>query len=154
MLRTGLRGKVFLATASSLAILASAVYAQPVVVAQDEPETVAVTGSLITNGSFVAPTPVTALSNEQISNKAPGSVFEVIRGIPAFNATSGPSANSTGAQNASKANLNLRNLGSTRTLVLVNGQRHVPDAPTNVFDSNLIPTGMISRIDIVTGGAS
>ena len=65
-----------------------------------------------------------------------------------------PAQISTGAQSASKANLNLRNLGSTRTLVLINGERHVPDAPTNVFDTNLIPNTLIKRIDIVTGGAS
>jgi outer membrane receptor protein involved in Fe transport len=155
MLRTGSRGKIagLLTGASALAMIAGAVHAQPVV-AQQEPEEVAVTGSLIANSSFAAPTPVTALGSEEIANKAAGSVFEIIRNVPAFNATSGPTANSTGAQNASKANLNLRNLGSTRTLLLVNGKRFVADAPTNVVDSNLIPTGMIQRIDIVTGGAS
>jgi len=153
MLRTGSRGRnVWLAGASSLAMIVGAAHAQPVV--QEEVETLSVTGSLITNSSFAAPTPVTALNSQEIANKAAGSVFEIIRGVPSFNATSGPSVNSTGAQNASKANLNLRNLGSTRTLLLVNGKRFVPDAPTNVVDSNLIPTGMIQRIDIVTGGAS
>ncbi len=154
MLRTGLRGRVtgWLAGASSLAIIMGVAHAQPVV--QEEVETLSVTGSLITNSSFAAPTPVTSLNYEEIANKAAGSVFEIIRNVPSFNATSGPTANSTGAQNASKANLNLRNLGSSRTLLLVNGKRFVPDAPTNVVDSNMIPTGMIQRIDIVTGGAS
>ena len=115
MLRTGLRGKFcgLLATASSFAMLASAVSAQPAELAQQDMETVSVTGSLIANSSFTAPTPVTALNSEEIASKAAGSVFEIIRNIPSFNATSGPTANSTGAQNASKANLNLRNLGST-----------------------------------------
>ena len=154
MLRTGSRGKLagLLTGASTLAMIVGAAHAQPVV--QDSVETVSVTGSLIANSSFVAPTPVTSLNYEEIAGKAAGSVFEIIRSIPSFNATSGPTANSTGAQNASKANLNLRNLGSTRTLLLVNGKRFVPDAPTNVVDSNMIPTGMIQRIDIVTGGAS
>ena len=119
-----------------------------------EVESVTATGTLIVNPGFVAPTPVTALNSEEISSRAAGSIFEVIRNVPSFNTTSGPSANSTGAQNASKANLNLRNLGATRTLVLINGERHVPDAPTNVFDSNLIPVSLINRMDIVTGGAS
>ena len=146
-------------TVSVLALASAQAYAQSNQassdVAQATPsETVTVTGSLISNASFAAPTPVTALNAEEIQNRAAGSVFEVIRDIPVFNATSGPSANSTGAQNASKANLNLRNLGATRTLVLINGQRHVPDAPTNVFDTNLIPNRLIKRIDIVTGGAS
>lgn len=155
MLRSVLRGTAFrlLLTASAGAMAIGQASAQEAA-AQPEPETISITGSLISNANFVAPTPVTSLNSDAIADKAPGSVFEVIRNIPAFNATSGPSANSTGAQNASKANLNLRNLGPTRTLVLINGDRHVPDAPTNVFDSNLIPTGLIKRIDIVTGGAS
>jgi len=156
MLRSVLRGKALglLLSVSAGALAMGQVSAQEVAADQPEPESISVTGSLISNSNFVAPTPVTSLNADNIADKAAGSVFEVIRNIPAFNSTSGPSANSTGAQNASKANLNLRNLGSTRTLVLINGQRHVPDAPTNVFDSNLIPTGLIRRIDIVTGGAS
>lgn len=128
--------------------------AMPAAMAQDDVEAVTVTGTLIANPGFTAPTPVTAMNNEEIASRAAGSIFEVIRNIPSFNTTSGPSANSTGAQNASKANLNLRNLGATRTLVLIDGERHVPDAPTNVFDSNLIPVTLIRRVDIVTGGAS
>src|SRR5215469_10536407 len=93
-------------TASVLALASAQAYAQDQAVAQvPAPETVTVTGSLISNASFAAPTPVTALNPEEIQDRAAGSVFEVIKDIPVFNATSGPSANSTGAQNASKANL-------------------------------------------------
>src|ERR1051325_6066794 len=153
MLSKKMKYGALLATVSSLGVIsARAAFAQEA--AAPAAETVTVTGSLIYNPSFAAPTPVTAIDSGQIQDRAAGSVFEVIKDIPVFNATSGPSANSTGAQNASKANLNLRNLGSTRTLVLINGQRHVPDAPTNVFDTNLIPSTLIRRIDIVTGGAS
>jgi iron complex outermembrane receptor protein len=119
------------------------------------PEQVLVTGSLLGGDTgFAAPTPVTVLNTVQIEQRAAGSVFEIIRDIPSFRGTTGPSANSTGAQNASKANLDLRGLGSVRTLVLVNGRRHVPDGQTGVFDTNLIPTSLIDHVDIVTGGAS
>ena len=142
------RTAVVLATASALSLIcARTAFAQ-------DTEQVTVTGTLLANPGFAAPTPVTAVGSDQIEQRAAGSVFEVIKDIPAFNGQSGPSANSTGAQSASKANLNLRNLGATRTLVLINGERHVPDGLTNVFDSNLIPTSLIQRIDIVTGGAS
>jgi len=117
-------------------------------------EEVVVTGSRLQVGGFSAPTPVTEVGADQFKQRAAASVFEVIRDIPSFRGTSGPSVNSTGAQNASKANLDLRGLGSVRTLVLINGRRHVPDAPTNVFDTNLIPTSLIERVEIVTGGAS
>src|SRR5215468_1374239 len=88
-------------TASVLALASARAYAQASQgdVAQGTPETVTVTGSLISNANFAAPTPVTALNSEEIQNRAAGSVFEVIRDIPVFNTTSGPSANSTGAQN-------------------------------------------------------
>ena len=151
MLRSKFGGcsALFLLTASVMAVTgAQTAYAE------DGVEQVTVTGSLLGNPGFAAPTPVTTVNSDQIEQRAPGSVFEFIKDIPSFNAQSGPSANSTGAQSASKANLNLRNLGATRTLVLINGERHVPDALTNVFDSNLIPTSLIQRVDIVTGGAS
>jgi iron complex outermembrane receptor protein len=118
-------------------------------------EEVLITGTLLGAGAgFVAPTPVTVLDSEQFQERAVGSVFEIIRDIPVFRGTTGPSANSTGAQNASKANLDLRGLGSNRTLVLINGRRHVADGQNNVFDSNLIPSSLIDHVDIVTGGAS
>jgi len=120
----------------------------------EQVEEVVVTGTRLLASGFTAPTPVTVVGAEQITQRSSGSVFEIIRDIPSFRGTSGPSANSTGAQSASKANLDLRGLGATRTLVLINGRRHVPDGTGNVFDTNLIPTSLIDRVDIVTGGAS
>ena len=53
------------------------------------------------------------------------------------------------------ATLNLRGLGSERTLVLVNGRRVVPGDPnTSAADINIIPGAMVKRIDVLTGGAS
>lgn len=136
----------------------SAMTASQPVVAQNAivaaPEQVVVTGSLLGNAEFAAPTPVTGLGLQEIHADAPGSVFDVIKNIPALAGTTGPTSNSSGAQSASKSNLNLYDLGSTRTLVLIDGERHVPDGQTNVFDTNLIPISLIQRIDIVTGGAS
>ncbi|MBW8813143.1 MAG: TonB-dependent receptor [Caulobacterales bacterium] len=148
-----LRFKVglLLASASAGALAATAALAETTPADVSE---VVVTGSHLQVGGFTAPTPVTQVGADQFKQRAASSVFEVIRDIPTFKGTSGPSVNSTGAQSASKANLDLRGLGSVRTLVLVNGRRHVPDAPTAVFDTNLIPTSLIERVDIVTGGAS
>lgn len=152
------RFKIGLLLASASAGLATATAAHAADAAADEAATgveeVVVTGSRLKVGGFTAPTPVTEVGADQFAQRAAASVFEVIRDIPSFRGTSGPSVNSTGAQNASKANLDLRGLGATRTLVLINGRRHVPDAPTNVFDTNLIPTSLIERVDVVTGGAS
>ena len=122
--------------------------------APSAPEEVVVTGSLLGSAEFATPTPVTGLGPKEIQADAPGSVFDVIKNIPALAGTTGPTSNSSGAQSASKSNLNLYDLGSTRTLVLIDGQRHVPDGQTNVFDTNLIPISLVQRIDVVTGGAS
>jgi iron complex outermembrane receptor protein len=126
----------------------------PVPSVSSGPESVIVTGTLISGAAFAAPTPVTTVSVDEIQQQAPGSVFDFIKHYPQFNMNSGPTANSSVAQNASKADLNLYSLGAQRTLTLIDGQRHVPDSQTNVFDTNLIPVSLIQRMDVVTGGAS
>lgn len=149
--------KLCVSASTFVLAVAQAAHAQsPIVTDDGEDElvdTMVITGTRLTTG-FTAPTPVTVVGARQIEQRAPGSIFEIVRDIPSFRGTSGPSVNSTGAQNASKANLDLRGLGATRTLTLVNGRRHVPDAQAGTFDSNLIPTSLIERVDIVTGGAS
>ena len=106
-----------------------------------EGEQIVVTGTRLQTGSFATPTPVTAINAGQIAQRSAGSAFEVLKDIPSFRATSGPSANSTGAQNASKANLDLRGLGASRTLVLINVHRHVPDGSGSPFE---LPAGPVS----------
>lgn len=134
--------------------VAAAAVAPPVAPVQTAVEEVVVTGSHITTAGFTAPTPVTVVGSAQIQQKAAGSVSEFLHDIPQFNANTGPANASSGAQSASKANLNLYNLGAARTLVLIDGQRHVADGTTNVFDTNLIPVSLIDHVDVVTGGAS
>jgi iron complex outermembrane receptor protein len=129
--------------------LAEAAPSAPAVTAVDE---VVVTGTHLSG--FSAPTPVTEVGAAQITQKAAGTVSEVLRDIPQFASSTGPANASSGAQSASKATIGLYNLGATRTLVLVNGNRHVADGTGNVFDTNLIPVSLVERVDIVTGGAS
>src|SRR5690606_32534206 len=59
-----------------------------------------------------------------------------------------------GTANGGQNFINLRALGNTRTLTLVDGRRFVPANPTNLIDTNLIPQGLVDRVDVVTGGAS
>ena len=118
-----------------------------------EVQEVVVTGSHLL-GNLTAPTPVTEIGSAQIQQKAAGTVSEFLKDIPQFATSTGPANASSGAQSASKATIGLYNLGATRTLVLINGNRHVADGTGNVFDTNLIPTSLIDRVDVVTGGAS
>src|SRR5689334_18186553 len=110
---------------------------------------ITVTGTRITG--FTAPTPVTSLSAEDLQLKAFRSVADLESDIPALR----PNFN-TGQVSAplGSSNLDLRGLGANRTLVLVDGRRFGATDATGGIDVNTIPSILIRKIDIVTGGAS
>jgi iron complex outermembrane receptor protein len=117
---------------------------------------IVVTGSRIVRNGYEAPTPVTVIGDVQLQQQATSNAFEFINTLPAFAGSFTPS---TSSQNVSSgqagiSGLNLRDLGTNRTLVLVNGQRSVGSSVTGVVDINTIPQQLIKRIDLVTGGAS
>lgn len=117
-------------------------------------EAIVVTGSRIARTGFAAPTPVTVLGAEEIERRGAVNVGQVLNDIPAFRPTS---TNVTGNFSSGGAGSNyadLRGLGTTRTLVLVDGHRFVPSALTGQVNLNLIPTLLIDRVETVTGGAS
>ena len=113
-----------------------------------------VTGSRIEgNSTFKAPTPVTTLSQDQLVAAAPATIADALRLLPAIVPVGGPTAGG-GTANGGQNFINMRGLGNDRTLVLVNGMRFVPAGPSGLIDTNLIPQGLVSRVDVVTGGAS
>lgn len=117
---------------------------------------VTVTGSRLSS-RFRTPTPVMAVSGEQLALAAPNDVATALAQVPALSDTiltsqAGTASGAAGINGQSL--LNLRGLGVNRTLVLLDGQRL---GTTNVADSvdiNMIPQTLIKRVDIVTGGAS
>ncbi len=116
-------------------------------------EEVVVTGSRLQTG-FTAPTPVTVVGQAQVEQRAPSSIGEVVNQLPVFRNTAGPQTSLFGIVASGQAILDLRGLGGNRTLVLVNSQRHVPVNSNGTFDTNLLPTSLVERFDVVTGGAS
>lgn len=113
-----------------------------------------VTGSRIEgNSTFKAPTPVTTLSQDQLVAAAPATIADALRLLPSIVPAGGPTAGG-GTANGGQNFINMRGLGNDRTLVLVNGMRFVPAGPSGLIDTNLIPQGLVSRVDVVTGGAS
>ncbi len=112
-----------------------------------------VTGSRIGRSGFTTPTPVTVLSSDQLVKASPSTIADSLRTIPALTATSGPQR-ASGTQGGGQAFLNLRNLGAVRTLTLLDGRRFVAASQFGTVDVNLLPSGLIQRVDIVTGGAS
>ena len=141
-----------LASASILALLGGhSALAQTA--AEAQVEEVVVTGSRLQSG-FSAPTPVKVLGAQVIEQRAPAAVSEITNELPGFR-VNGPTNNTRGITGTTgQAPLDLRGLGSTRTLVLLDGRRMVSNTITNTIDSNNIPSSLIDRVEVVTGGAS
>ena len=121
----------------------------------DEIGTVVVTGSRIPQPNLTSISPVTSVGNEEIKLEGVTRVEDLINNLPQAVADFGGNL-SNGATGA--ATVNLRGLGSQRTLVLVNSRRLMPGDPTqngaSSPDLNQIPGALIERVEVLTGGAS
>ncbi|SHN48680.1 TonB-dependent receptor domain-containing protein [Erythrobacter sanguineus] len=160
---TLLSGVVGLAPASAdddvtAAILASSAAAEDAVDGPDE-EAIVVTGSRLRRDSNLdSPSPVVSISSEAFRGEQ--EVADALRTIPALSASISSAQSVAPGENDSggaigTATLNLRGLGAERTLVLVNGRRHVAGvAETSVVDINTIPASLIKEVEVLTGGAS
>lgn len=117
-------------------------------------EDIVVTASRIERGGFDAPTPTTVIGEQDFKLSASANIADVLNEIPSFKAAVTPAASTTAAGSAGQNILSLRGLGPSRTLVLVDGRRHVPSNSGGTFNVNVIPSGLIRRVEVVTGGAS
>ena len=120
-------------------------------------EQVVVSASRITIAGYTQPTPVTVVGAAQLEKNAFANIADAVRELPAV--TSPPSSvgvNNGGAISGTEGAelLTLRGLGTSRTLILFDSQRIVQSNITGGVDINTIPSSVISRVDIVTGGAS
>ncbi len=140
--------------AISAGMVASSVYAQEATEALEE---IQVTGSRIraTDG-MAEPTPVTAITFNELSNIDPGGIVsEQLGTLPQFFGTQ--SAQRGGGAlfgEAGGSYLNMRSLGANRTLILLDGSRVVPGAKTGSVNVDTLPNALIRTVDVVTGGAS
>lgn len=108
---------------------------------------IVVTGTRLSSG-FTTPTPVTMLGAEQLQQSAPAAVADIVNDVPSFRQTTGPTQSQRFSANSGANNLDLRGLGFSRTLMLIDGRRQVSP------DTNVIPVGLVERVEVVTGGAS
>jgi len=116
---------------------------------------IVVTGSRLARQGFDTPTPIKVLSSELMEQRAATNVGDFLNEIPAFRpSTSNQTNTQSSGGAATQVYADLRALGNIRTLTLVDGQRFVPSATTGQVDLNLIPTILVDRIDVVTGGVS
>ncbi len=122
----------------------------------DDADEIVVTGSRIaTDSTLSSPSPVVAIGADDIKTSGQIDIGALLRESPALQASlpGSFSAFNGGALGASQ--LNLRNLGAVRTLVLENGRRHVAGIEgTGTVDVNTISTALLERVEVLTGGAS
>src|SRR5688572_16861922 len=151
-------GPLHAAAATIPFILATAAHAQEAAPPTDRDEAieeVTVTGSRIQRASgFTAPTPVTVVGADRLEERAIANVGDLLNELPSFRASTNPATIQNTGGNIGARVLDLRGLTASRTLVLVDGKRFVASTSQGTIDVNLIPSVLIERADIVTGGAS
>lgn len=154
--------------ASSLLISATAfampAYAQETTLGGEEPAqtsaddseqdggSVVVTGSRIARPDLEAVSPVTSVGAEQIELTGTVTLETLINDLPQVIPGNNRTSNNSGGE--SFATLDLRGLGPNRNLILVDGERLAASSTTGTVDISQIPTALIERIDVVTGGAT
>ena len=155
--------KIIFRTCFAIAWAAALAMSGPVVAQEDdaaddatEIEEILVTGSRLRRDSFNVSTPLVVMDNEAIEDTGLGSLAEVlVEEMPsvfegASNTNSQSLVNATGI-----TTMSLRNQGNDRTLVLIDGRRTVPNQySSNGVSLNSIPTPLIQRVEIITGGSS
>ena len=149
-----------LSTAIVIAATSTAAFAQsaPKQTAADkasEVEEVVVTGTRIVREGYEAPTPLSVLGTEQIEQNAAPNLLTMLQTMPALSGsygTTGQIATANGGIGVQTANL--RSLTAARTLVLLDGHRTVGAQYSGAPDIGSFPQQLISRVDVVTGGAS
>ena len=154
--------RILLVTASALGtVLAAPAAAQNAPpssqpnAAQPETETaIIVTGSRLSRSTFDSPSPVTVLGADDLARRGVTNIAEAITELPSFRDSTSPATQGFGSFNVGARIVNLRGLGVTRNLVLVDGRRFAPSTREGSVDLNFIPSILVERTEIVTGGAS
>lgn len=141
--------------ALGLALLSTPVFAQDETAAADDAsadEPIIVTGSRIPQPNLEGMSPVTTVTNQDFKLQGTTRVEDLLNTLPQVFAGQA-STLSNGADGT--ATVDLRGLGPTRTLVLVNGRRLMPGDPSSsAADLNAIPSSIVKRVEVMTGGAS
>ncbi len=113
---------------------------------------IVVTGSRIARQDYQSTSPIVTVGAADFQQTGAVTIESLLNDLPQF--TPSISSTSNNPSNGGQANINLRNLGSNRTLVLVNGRRLVPSNPSGTVDVSIIPTALIQNVEIISGGAS
>lgn len=140
--------------ASALAVAAALVGAAAFAQETGPVEEVTVTGSRIATSGVNTPTPVTAVTTDDLQSMAPGTFVEALKQLPQFYNTITTQQAVGGSVASGGSNVNLRGAGAERTLVLLDGRRIGPANKFGTVDIGIIPESLIQSVEAVTGGAS
>lgn len=142
-----------LVSASSVAFYSGAAASaqQETPAAENQVERISVTGSRIRSVNAMSTSPINSIDAVQIEEQQQPEIERVLRGLPG--SLPGDNSNVNNGTGGA-ATISLRGLGSNRNLILVNGKRVVPFNTAGSVDTSTIPTALIERVEVVTGGAS
>lgn len=117
---------------------------------------VVITGSRLRRDSFSNATPLVSIDREAIADTGLGLLSEIlVDGIPSISEGSSNTNTQSSVQNTGLSTINLRDLGVDRTLTLIDGRRVVSNSYSgNYVSLSTIPSGMVERVEIISGGAS
>jgi len=113
---------------------------------------IVVTGSRIARRDFQASSPIVTMDSSTVGSTGRVTLEDSLNQLPQFSAGSG--AYSSGINSTGQATLNLRGLGASRNLILLDGRRLQPANSQQVVDINILPKNLIGDIEVISGGAS
>lgn len=113
---------------------------------------IVVTGSRIARRDFQASSPIVTVDSSAVASTGRVTLEDSLNQLPQFSAGSG--AYSSGINATGQATLNLRGLGASRNLVLLDGRRLQPANSQQVVDINILPKNVVGDIEVISGGAS
>jgi outer membrane receptor protein involved in Fe transport len=122
--------------------------------AEDELNVITVTGSRTITEAVRSPTPITSVDIGAIATTTPSDIADALNKLPNILGGRTPRAQGNGANNNGGNTLSLRNFGPQRTLVLLDGHRVAPNNQDGSVNIDTLPSMLMERVDIVTGGAS
>jgi iron complex outermembrane receptor protein len=118
---------------------------------REELDTITVTGSRVAR-DFASDSPIVSVKSDALAESGSTSVEQMLNQLPQY--VPSVTTTSNNPSNGGQANIDLRGLGTERNLVLLNGRRLPPSNADGTVDVNIVPSSLIERVEVVSGGAS
>ncbi len=120
----------------------------------EEMGVITVTGSRTITEVVRSPTPITSVDIAELAVTTPSDTADALNKLPIIMGGRTPRNQGNGGTNNGGNTLSLRNFGAQRTLVLMNGHRIAPSNEDGSVNIDVLPSMLVQKVDIVTGGAS